>query len=127
MRYVVTGGSGFIGSHLVKALQERGNEIHVIDTISNHKNLNQINNDPQIKYYFADIADPLITQKIIQKNDIVIEIAGKKVPNIQSVSDIITDIRPGTKIKIKIIRNGKPILIPIVVANRPDYFNKPMR
>ena len=63
----------------------------------------------------------------IQKNDIVIEIAGKKVPNIQSVSDIITDIRPGTKIKIKIIRNGKPILIPIVVANRPDYLNKPMR
>tara|TARA_B110000305_G_scaffold238695_1_gene304708 strand:- start:77 stop:1012 length:936 start_codon:yes stop_codon:yes gene_type:complete len=77
MRYVVTGGSGFIGSHLVRALQEREHDIIVIDTISNHKNLNQINNDPQIKYYFADISDPLISEKIIQKDDIVFHLAAQ--------------------------------------------------
>lgn len=47
MRYVVTGGSGFIGSHLVKALRNQGTDIIVIDKISNHSNLDWINNDTQ--------------------------------------------------------------------------------
>lgn len=90
MRYIVTGGSGFIGSHLVRALQERGAEVHVIDSISNHRNLNQINNDPQIKYYFADIADPLITQKIIQKNDIVFHLAAQSHVDVSFVDPLQT-------------------------------------
>ena len=34
MKYAVTGGAGFIGSHLVKNLAEHGNEIIVIDNLS---------------------------------------------------------------------------------------------
>ena len=90
MRYVVTGGSGFIGSHLVRALLDRGNEIHVIDAISNHKNLNQINNNTKIKYYFADISDPLITQKIIQKNDIVFHLAAQSHVDVSFVDPLKT-------------------------------------
>ena len=39
MRYVVTGGSGFIGSHLVKKLQSLDAEVIIIDRITNHKSL----------------------------------------------------------------------------------------
>ena len=42
MRYVITGGSGFIGSHLVKKLQDRCEQIIVIDKLSNHINLDNI-------------------------------------------------------------------------------------
>jgi dTDP-glucose 4,6-dehydratase len=77
MRYVVTGGSGFIGSHLVKKLQEFDNEILVIDRLSNHSNLNNINNVAGTKYYFADISDHEITSKLIQDGDIVFHLAAQ--------------------------------------------------
>ena len=67
MRYVVTGGSGFVGSHLVKRLEDHGKDILVIDKISNHSNLNTINYKNNTRYYFADISDPEIALKIIQK------------------------------------------------------------
>ena len=40
MKYVVTGGAGFIGSHLTKNLVERGNEVIVIDNLNTGKKQN---------------------------------------------------------------------------------------
>jgi len=34
MKYLLTGGAGFIGSHLSEALLERGDEVHIIDDLS---------------------------------------------------------------------------------------------
>lgn len=40
MRAVVTGGAGFIGSHVVEALLARGDEVHVVDNLSSGKREN---------------------------------------------------------------------------------------
>ena len=40
MRAIVTGGAGFIGSHLVEALLARGDEVTVVDDLSNGKREN---------------------------------------------------------------------------------------
>ena len=40
MRAVVTGGAGFIGSHVVEALLARGDEVHVLDDLSSGKREN---------------------------------------------------------------------------------------
>lgn len=52
MRAIVTGGAGFIGSHLVKALADRGDEVFVIDNLSTGKKENV---DPRAKILQWDI------------------------------------------------------------------------
>jgi UDP-glucose 4-epimerase len=54
MKIVVTGGAGFIASHIVDAYIKRGHELFVIDDLSTgqRRNLN-----PNAKFYPLDIAD----------------------------------------------------------------------
>lgn len=40
MKYIVTGGAGFIGSHIVDALVEQGHEVHIVDNFSTGKRKN---------------------------------------------------------------------------------------
>ncbi len=54
MRILVTGGAGFIGSHVVDALVERGHEVVVVDDLSTGKR-EYLN--PQAKFYHLDIRD----------------------------------------------------------------------
>lgn len=54
MRYLVTGGAGFIGSHLVDALVRDGHEVIVIDNLATGKKENL---NPQAKFYQLDIID----------------------------------------------------------------------
>ena len=64
MKILVTGGVGFIGSHIVDAYINLGYKVVVIDNLSTgfRKNLN-----PKAKFYKADIGDLLKIEKIFQK------------------------------------------------------------
>ncbi|BBI35001.1 UDP-glucose 4-epimerase [Cohnella abietis] len=63
MRVVVTGGAGFIGSHLVHALVERGYEVIVID---NFRTGNSKGLPPEVKWYQFDVEDTRTTALITQ-------------------------------------------------------------
>ena len=54
MKYIVTGGAGFIGSNLVDLLIEEGHDVHVIDNFSSGK---KENCNEQAKYFELDISD----------------------------------------------------------------------
>ncbi|MAS50896.1 MAG: dTDP-glucose 4,6-dehydratase [Chloroflexi bacterium] len=77
MRILITGGGGFVGSHLVDLLSEEGHEILILDFISNHKNLDHLIKRKNITHYFADISEPDILPKLIQKDDWVIHLAAQ--------------------------------------------------
>ena len=55
MRAIVTGGAGFIGSHVAEALVARGDEVHVLDDLS--KGMRD-NVPPPAELHVADIRDP---------------------------------------------------------------------
>lgn len=58
MNYLITGGAGFIGSHLVEALLKKKHKIHVIDNLSTGRldNLKKIKGFSKIKFIKSDIS-----------------------------------------------------------------------
>ncbi|MCK4654860.1 MAG: GDP-mannose 4,6-dehydratase [Candidatus Cloacimonetes bacterium] len=69
MKILITGGAGFIGSHLVEKLLEEGNEISVIDNLSTGKYSNIIHliKDPNFKYTLDSILNREILKKLIKE------------------------------------------------------------
>lgn len=77
MRCLVTGGLGFIGSHLVRKLVEEGNEVSVIDDLSsgaaNVENLGSIKN--QVKITIDTITNYDVMKKLTLNTDVIFHLA----------------------------------------------------
>lgn len=73
MRCLVTGGAGFIGSHIVAALVERGDEVRVLDNFLTGKrgNLARWANDPQVEIVEDDIRNATAVERASQGIDVV--------------------------------------------------------
>lgn len=68
MKILITGGSGFIGSHLVDALVERGDEVAIIDNLSSgqRENIAHHESNASVHFYEADIRDTAKIQEIFR-------------------------------------------------------------
>ena len=69
--YLVTGGAGFIGSHIVEALVQRGDSVRVLDNLStgNRQNLDGVRD--AIEFIEGDVTDPDCLDRAIQGVDCV--------------------------------------------------------
>ncbi len=85
---VVTGGAGFIGSHLVDSLLAEGRKVRVVDSfICGHpRNLEQHKNNPNLEIIVGDIADLDLMQKSCQNAERIFHLAARAdiVPSIQN-------------------------------------------
>ena len=87
-RALVTGGGGFIGSHLTEALLRKGFEVRVLDDFSTGKRENLIfeHRTPSLDMVEGDIRDPALCQKVMERVDYVFHQAA--LPSVQrSVED----------------------------------------
>ncbi len=77
MRYLVTGGAGFIGSHTVDELVRRGHDVVVLDDLSTGKieNLAQVNT--QINFVRGSITDLGKLREACEATDLVIHLAAQ--------------------------------------------------
>jgi len=84
MKAIVTGGAGFIGSHLVERLLEEGATVTVIDNLSTGRldNIREFNSD--IHFINQDLSAPGNWQKEIENSDVVFHLA--------SLADIVPSI-----------------------------------
>ena len=75
MRYIITGGAGFIGSHLVDKLLKKNKDIIVIDNLSVGRLQNLKKTINKIKFIKADISDYKKVLKVFKKGDVVFHLA----------------------------------------------------
>jgi UDP-glucose 4-epimerase len=77
MRALVTGGAGFVGSHLSEKLIHRGYDVTVLDDLSTGSlaNLRHLDHEPRFSYVVDSIMKrPLLTQ-LVEESDIVFHLA----------------------------------------------------
>ena len=76
-RFLVTGGAGFIGSHLVEALLSRGNEVYVLDSLSTGRlsNLDAVSADPALTFVQGSVLDELAVDQAVRNCDVVVHLA----------------------------------------------------
>jgi nucleoside-diphosphate-sugar epimerase len=89
--YLVTGGAGFIGSHLAEELVRRGNRVRVVDSLITGKRRN-LDHIPGVEFLEGDLAEMAVCERAVQGVDYVLhEAAIPSVP--RSVEDPVTSNR----------------------------------
>lgn len=87
--YVVTGGSGFIGSHVVDELLQRGEKIRVVDNLSTGRKENLAHVRDRVEFHELDICDMEKIRPVFEGADYVIHLAA--LPSVpRSVADPVT-------------------------------------
>src|SRR4051812_1521310 len=73
---LVTGGAGYIGSHVVRQLLDRGDRVRVLDLLLyGDQGLSTVMNDPRLSVVVGDVRDPAAMQEAAAGADTVIALA----------------------------------------------------
>jgi UDP-glucose 4-epimerase len=75
MRAFITGGAGFIGSHLADALIARGDTVTILDNMSTGSQANIAHLEGKITIHTGDIRDEALVEKLVAESDIVFHMA----------------------------------------------------
>jgi len=88
VKALVTGGAGFIGSHLVDRLMEQGYEVRVLDDLSagTLDNLRRWLDNERFEFIKGDMRDPKIVEKAVEGVDVVFHLAANPEVRIGSQS-----------------------------------------
>jgi UDP-glucose 4-epimerase len=128
-RILVTGGAGFIGSHLSKRMVEMGAEVTLVDSLipqygGNLHNLNGIGN--QVRLNISDVRDPHSMKYLVQDKDLVFNLAGQT-SHLDSMHDPFTDLEINSRAQLSILealRHHNPGA-KVVFASTRQIYGKP--
>ena len=114
--YLVTGGAGFIGSHLSDALVARGDHVVALDDLSTGQlsNVDDLINGPSFRFLNASVLDPEAIDEAVRGVDIVVHLAaavGVKLIVEHPLRSLTTNIR-GSEIVLEAAhRYGRKVMI----------------
>ena len=75
MRVFITGGAGFIGSHLADACIARGDEVTILDNMSTGSRANISHLEGKVTIHKGDIRDNALVEKLVNESDLVLHMA----------------------------------------------------
>jgi len=77
LRVLITGGAGFIGSHLSDAYLKRGDEVFVIDDLStgSFENIGHLKDHPRFKYTIDSVRNQQVMAELVDQCDVIFHLA----------------------------------------------------
>jgi UDP-glucose 4-epimerase len=126
MKALVTGGAGFIGSHLCEALLKRKSEVYVVDDLStgNIENIRHLENNKSFHFTIDDIRNEKVMAGLVKKVNMVFHLAaavGVKYIIDNPLNSIRTNVR-GTEIVLELANSlGKK---KVMLASTSEIYGK---
>ncbi len=125
MRALITGGAGFIGSHLAEALLAAGHQVSVIDNLSTGsiQNIEPLKAHAGFKYVVGDITNEPLLAELVDDCDVVFHLAaavGVKLIVEAPVRTIETNVH-GTEVVLKHANKKKKL---VILASTSEVYGK---
>ena len=123
MRVLITGGAGFIGSHLSDAYLERGDEVFIIDDLStgSFENIRHLKDHPRFHYTIESVHNQPVTAELVDQCDFIFHLAaavGVKLIVESPVRTIETNVR-GTETVLALANKKKK---KVLVASTSEVY-----
>ena len=124
-RTLITGGAGFIGSHLTEALLSRGDEVTIIDDLStgSFDNIAHLTDHPRFSFAIESIANEIVLDRLASQCDVIVHLAavvGVKLVVESPVETITTNIG-GTEAVLKAARRYRAKTL---IASTSEVYGK---
>jgi UDP-glucose 4-epimerase len=125
MKALITGGAGFIGSHLAEKLLSNGDSVDVIDDLStgNIRNIQSCLENPGFRFIQGSAMDERLMHMLVDRNEMIFHLAAAVGVDLivkQPVRTIETNIR-GTEVVLEI---AKKFRRPVLIASSSEVYGK---
>jgi UDP-glucose 4-epimerase len=125
MRALITGGAGFIGSHLAEALLADGYQVLILDNLSTGSidNIAHLKGRPGFEYFIDSVDNEPLLAELIDRSDVIFHLAaavGVKLIVEQPVHTIETNVH-GTEVVLKHANKKKKL---VVIASTSEVYGK---
>jgi UDP-glucose 4-epimerase len=77
VKWLITGGAGFIGSHVADALLARDESVAILDDLSTGSldNVRHLDDHPAVSFHSGSILDPVLVRRLVAETDGVVHLA----------------------------------------------------
>lgn len=125
MNYLITGGAGFIGSHLAEVLLKRGVSVAVIDDLSTGSilNIEHLKSDRRFHYVLETMMNRAVLMELVDRADVIVHLAaavGVRLIVESPVRTIETNIK-GTELVLELASKKKK---KVIIASTSEVYGK---
>jgi UDP-glucose 4-epimerase len=116
MKYLITGGAGFIGSHLLDSLILAGHSVCVLDDLSTgrHSNLRSQDGKPDVEFVLGSILNESLVDDVVRRSEVVLHLAAAVGVNLiveRPLESLATNIRGSEIVLEKCHKYGRKVLV----------------
>jgi len=125
VRYLITGGAGFIGSHLAERLLEKGEQVALLDNLStgSMENIRHLKGSDRLEYHLEGIENRQILAELVDDADVIVHLAaavGVKLIVESPVRTIETNVN-GTQMILEAACKKKKL---VLIASTSEVYGK---